>query len=423
MNILIKNAILAGKKRDIYIENDIIKRIGRNLDFKAEETIDGRGEKAAMPGLCNCHTHAAMTLFRGYADDLSLREWLQHRIWPLESKLTPEDVYWGTKLAILEMIKSGTTCFNDMYWYPEAAILAAKEMGIRAVIGLIVVDFDKKGSRENVEEMYKRFMTSELNPIQLAVAPHSIYTVSNENLIWAKEFARSNDLTLHLHISETEEEVVDCQKKWGVRPVEYLEEIGFLGDDVVLVHGVWLSDKEIEILGKRKCSLVYTPCSNMKLAVGGVFPYKKLAENKANICLGTDGVASNNSLDLFEDMKIGALLQKHKERNPVILKAAEMIKLATVNGAKAFKINAGEIREGKIADLILIDLNQTCFSPGHNLASDLVYSASGNCVSDVICNGRILMREREVENEKEITKEATARAKRLVKIGKINTAG
>jgi 5-methylthioadenosine/S-adenosylhomocysteine deaminase len=415
MNILIKNAILAGETMDIYIENDVIKRIGRNLDYKAEETIDGRGEKAAMPGLVNGHTHAAMTLFRGYADDLSLREWLQHRIWPLESKLTPEDVYWGTKLAILEMIKSGTTCFNDMYWYPEAAILAAKEMGIRAVIGLIVVDFDKKGSRENVEEMYNRFMTSELNPIQLAVAPHSIYTVSNENLIWAKDFARSNDLTLHLHISETEEEVVDCQKKWGVSPVEYLEKLGFLGDNVVLVHGVWLSDKEIEILGKRKCNLVYTPCSNMKLAVGGVFPYKRLAENKANICLGTDGVASNNSLDLFKDMKIGALLQKHKEGNPAILKAPEMIKLATVNGAKAFKINAGEIKEGKIADLILIDLNQIYFSPGHNLASDLVYSASGNCVSDVICNGRILMREREVENETEIAQKATARAKRLVK--------
>jgi 5-methylthioadenosine/S-adenosylhomocysteine deaminase len=178
MNILIKNVILAGKKTDIYIENNTINKIGRNLDFKAEETIDGRGEKAAMPSLFNCHTHAAMTLFRGYADDLSLREWLQARIWPLESKLTPEDVYWGTKLAILEMIKSGTTCFNDMYWYPEAAILAAKEMGIRAVIGLIVIDFDEKGGRENVKEMYNRFVSSDLDPVQLAVAPHSIYAVS-----------------------------------------------------------------------------------------------------------------------------------------------------------------------------------------------------------------------------------------------------
>lgn len=414
MSILIKNAILEGTKRDIYIENDIIKKIGGNLDYEAEETIDGREEKAAMPGLVNGHTHAAMTLFRGYADDLPLREWLQDRIWPVESKLTPEDVYWGTKLAILEMIKSGTTCFNDMYWYPEAAISAAKEMGMRAVIGLIVVDFDKKGSRENVEEMYHRFMSRELNPVQLAVAPHSIYTVSKENLIWAKDFAKANDLILHLHVSETEEEVIGCRKKWGVTPVEYLEEIGFLGDNVVLVHGNWLSDEEIEILGKRKCSLVYSPCSNMKLAVGEVFPYKKLAESKANICLGTDGVASNNSLDLFEEMKIGALLQKHKERDPAILKAAEMIELATANGAKAFKINAGEIREGKIADLILIDLNQICFSPGHNFASDFVYCASGNCVSDVICNGRILMREREVENEKEIARNATARAKRLV---------
>lgn len=415
MSILIKNAILEGKKRDIYIENDVIKTIGRNLDLKAEETIDGKGEKLAMPGLFNCHTHAAMSLFRGYADDLPLKEWLQNKIWPLESNLTPEDVYWGTKLAILEMIKSGTTCFNDMYWYPEAAILAASEMGMRAVIGLIVIDFDKKGRRENIEIVYNQFKSKNLSPVQLAVAPHSIYTISKENLIWAKKFAKSNDLILHLHISETEEEVIDCQKKWGLRPVEYLEEIGLLDNNVVLVHGVWLSDKEIEILGQRKCSLVHTPCSNMKLAVGGIFPYKKLAENKVNICLGTDGVASNNNFDLFEEMKIGALIQKHKERDPVILKAAEMIKLATVNGAKAFKLNAGEIREGKIADLILIDLNQICFSPGHNLASDLVYCASGNCVSDVICNGRILMREREVEDEKEIIKKATASAKKLVK--------
>jgi 5-methylthioadenosine/S-adenosylhomocysteine deaminase len=415
MSILIKNAILGGKKRDIYIENNIIKKIGRNLDYKAEETIDGRGEKAAMPSLVNGHTHAAMTLFRGYADDLPLREWLQNRIWPLELKLTPEDVYWGTKLAILEMIKSGTTCFNDMYWYPEAAISAAREMGMRAVIGLIVVDFDKQGSKENITEMYHRFMSRDLEPVQLAVAPHSIYTVSKENLTWAKDFAQSKDLVLHLHISETEEEVIECQKRRGVRPAEYLEEIGFLGDNVVLIHGNWLSDKETEILGKRKCSLVYSPCSNMKLAVGEVFPYRKLAESKANICLGTDGVASNNNLDLFEEMKIGALLQKHKERDPAILKAAEMIQLATVNGAKAFKINAGEIAEGKMADLILIDLNQICFSPGHNFASDLVYCACGNCVSDVVCNGRILMREREVENEKEIREKATARAKRLVK--------
>jgi 5-methylthioadenosine/S-adenosylhomocysteine deaminase len=417
MSILIKNVILDGKKRDIFIEENKIEKIGENLDLKANEKIDGRGEKAVLPGLINCHTHSAMTLFRGYADDFPLKEWLTKKIWPLEQKITEDDVYWGTKLACLEMIKTGTTCFNDMYWYGEAVIEAAREMGLRAVVGPLIIDFDKKrGSIENFEKIYQKFKLklTGVGSLSISVAPHSIYGVSKENLIWAKDFAKKENLLLHIHLSETEEEVKGCLKLAKLRPVEYLEKIGFLNENCILAHSIWLNDKEIEILAKRKCSVVYNPCSNMKLA-SGFFPYKELKEAKVNICLGTDGPASNNSLDMFQEMKFASLLQKIKEMDPTIAPAKEIFEIATKNGAKALKINAGEIKEGKLADLILVDLNQVSFQPGHNLVSDIVYSASGNCVSDLICNGKILMRDRKIEGEEKIKKEAAKRARELVR--------
>ena len=426
MNILIKNMILNGKKKDIFIEEGKIKKIGKKLNLKAKEKIDGKGEKAVLPGLINCHTHSAMILFRGYGDDLPLKEWLIKKIWPLEKKINEDDVYWGTKLAILEMIKTGTTCFNDMYWYGKAVIEAAKEMGLRTIVGPLIIDFDKRGSKENFEKIYQNFKSEKSDLIKLAVAPHSIYGVSKENLIWAREFAEKNNLILHMHLSETEEEVKGCLKLINLRPVEYLEKIGFLdeprsrtsslrGGNCVFAHSIWLNDKEIEILAKHKSNIVYNPCSNMKLA-SGIFPYKKLKEAGVNICLGTDGPASNNSLDMFSEMKFASLLQKINEMDPPIAPAPEIFETATKNGAKALNINAGEIKEGKLADLILIDLNQISFQPGHNLISDIVYSASGNCVSDLICNGRILMRDKKVEGEKEILKEATKRAKNLTTI-------
>jgi len=413
MSLLFKNVILDGKKRDIFIEGNTIKKIGNDFNFKTEERIDAKGEKAVLPGLINCHTHAAMTLFRGYADDLPLKEWLEKKIWPLEAKLTEEDVYWGTKLACIEMIKTGTTCFDDMYWYPETAIEAIKESGLRAIAGLILIDFDQKGSKENVERLYNFFKPPSI--ITLAIAPHSIYTVSKENLIWAKNFAKKNNLILHIHISETEKEVKDCLKKYKLRPTEYLDKIGFLNENCILAHSIWLDDREINIFKKRKCSVVYCPCSNMKLA-SGFFPYKKLKKGEVNICLGTDSVASNNNLDMFKEMKFGALLQKVNERDPTIASAPEIFEIATKNGAKALKINSGEIKIEKLADLILIDLNQICLTPRHNLISDLVYSCNGNCVSDVICNGKILMRGGKIKDEEKIKKEAQKRARSLIKV-------
>jgi 5-methylthioadenosine/S-adenosylhomocysteine deaminase len=405
MRLLIKNVILGKKKVDILIEGEKISKIGKNLNLKANEKIDAKGEKAVIPGLINCHTHSAMILFRGLAEDLPLKDWLEKEIWPKESKLTEDDVYWGTKLAILEMIKSGITTFNEMYWFEEAQIEAVKEMGIRAVIGLVILDFLPIGSKEKVEKLYFKFSrltTQALNDlITFSIAPHAIYTVSKENLVWAKNFAKKHKLLIHMHLSETENEVKECQRKYKINPVEFLEKIGFLDKNCIFAHSIWLNNKEIEILEKRGCNLVYNPTSNMKL-VSGIFPWVKIKERKINVCLGTDGPASNNSLNLFSEMKIGVLLQKIENKDPRVISTKEIFQMATKNGAKALRINTGEIKVGKLADLVLINLNKIEMFPNYDLISNLIYSDSKNCVSDVICNGKILMRDGEIKKEGEI---------------------
>jgi 5-methylthioadenosine/S-adenosylhomocysteine deaminase len=269
------------------------------------------------------------------------------------------------------------------------------------------------GSREHIEKLYMKLEPKHLEPITLTIAPHAIYTVSKENLIWAKNFAKNHKLLIHMHLSETENEVKECQRKYKMRPVEYLEKIGFLDKNCVFAHSIWLSDKEIEILKKRGCSLVYNPTSNMKLA-SGVFPWVKIKERKINVCLGTDGPASNNSLNLFSEMKIGALLQKIENKDPTAISAKEIFQMATRNGAKALRINAGEIKVGRLADLVLIDLNKIEMFPNYDLISNLVYSDPKNCISDVICNGKILIKDGKIEGEEKIKKEATKRVKNLI---------
>jgi 5-methylthioadenosine/S-adenosylhomocysteine deaminase len=406
MSLLIKNVIFGEKRVDIFIEENKISRIGKNLNLKAKEKIDGKGEKAIIPALINSHTHSAMILLRGLGENLFLKDWLEKIIWPIEEKITEDDVYWGTKLACLEMIKSGTTTFNEMYFYPEAQIEATKEMGMRGFLGLVLVDFSKKGcDKKSIEKIFSKLekILKNCNLIKLTLAPHAIYTVSKENLIWAKKFAKKHNLLIHMHLSETEKEVKDCLKKYKMRPAEFLEKIGFLNKNCVFAHCVWLSNREIEILKKRGCSLIYNPTSNMKL-VSGVFPWKKIKKRKINVCLGTDGPASNNSLNLFSEMKIGALLQKIENKNPTAISAKEIFQMATKNGARALRINAGEIKAGKLADLVLIDLNKIEMFPKYDLISNLVYSDAKNCVSDVICNGKILMRSGKIEEEEKILK-------------------
>jgi len=418
MAILIKNVLLEGKKRNIYIEGNLIAAISEAGNNKeAEFVIDGK-DKAAIPGLFNAHTHAAMTLLRGYADDMQLQEWLSTKIWPIEERMTEEDVYWGTKLACLEMIKSGTVFFNDMYWHWRGSVRAVMESGIRAALSAVFIDgFDEGHAKEQMKRNETLYEESKNLPerIIFMLGPHAIYTVSEESLCWVRDFAEEHDLLVHIHLSETEREVRECVEVYGMRPVEFLDSIGFLSPRTIAPHCVHLSRKEIEILKKRDVKIVHTPVSNMKLASGRM-PYEELkwAGLSSNIALGTDGCASNNNLDMFEEMKIASLFQKAFSGDTTSMPAEEAFALATRNAAKMFRLNSGTIAKGKLADVVLLDLKQVNLVPNHNLISNIVYSANGSCVDTVICDGRILMENRKVEGEEEIKEKAERVAYELV---------
>ncbi|MBA7597277.1 MAG: amidohydrolase family protein [Calditrichaeota bacterium] len=407
MSILIEKVQLNDEVRDIFIEGNLIKEINSDLQQAAEIIIDGRG-KAALPSFFNGHTHAAMVLLRGYADDLSLSEWLNDKIWPTEARLTEEDVYWGTRLACLEMIKSGTTFFNDMYWHFHGVARAVEDSGIRAAPSAVFIDlYDQSKAAEQIALNRRLFEEAKhySNRVLFTLGPHAIYTVSKESLQWAGDFAADNDVFIHLHLSETEKEVADCIRQHGKRPVEYLHDIGFLGAQVIAAHAIWLEDREIELLEEHDVKLVYNPTSNMKLA-SGVFPYIKITDRDIAVVLGTDGCASNNNLDMLEEMKFAALLQKLNHNDPTVLSAHDVFQLATTVPARIFNINSGGIEEGKIADLILVDLSDIHLVPNHQLIPNMVYSGNGGCVDTTICDGKILMQNKKVEGEEEVLERA-----------------
>ncbi|MCG2825384.1 MAG: amidohydrolase [Thermoplasmatales archaeon] len=412
MSILIKNVLLDKKETNVYIEGNIIQEIGKKTE--ADYVIDGKN-KAVIPGMVNTHTHAAMCLFRGYADDMKLDEWLQNKIWPLESKLRGDDVYWGTKLACLEMIKTGTTTFNDMYFFMESAAKAVDEMGMRAVLSYGFIDLfnDEKREKEikKTKETIKNIENMHNDRIKPALGPHAVYTVSEEALRWVKNYADEKGLLVHFHLSETKKENIDFMKKHNKRPEKYLDEIGFLDKKLIAAHCIWLNDDDINLLEKHNVKISYNPTSNMKLA-SGVMSYQKM--KKLTISLGTDGCASNNNLDMFEEMKIGSLLQKSYFNDETIMPAKEIFSIATENGAKTLGFNAGGIEEGKLADVLLIDLKRPGMTPNHNLISNLVYSGNGSVVDTTICNGKILMENRKVKGEEEILEKGKKVAEDLI---------
>ena len=411
MSLLLKDTENYG---NVYIDGGTIAEVGCAA-YEADIVIDA-SNKALVPGFVNTHTHAAMTLFRGYADDLPLRTWLQDHIWPLEAKLTEEDVYWGTKLACLEMIRSGTTAFNDMYWHALASARAVEDMGIRAAISNVFIDVAGESDEGDDETVQKenRKLTEKLRSdysdrILPALGPHAIYTVSEESLLWTAEFAREKegDMLIHIHVSETEQEVNDCIERTGMRPVEYLDHIGFLGPNVVAAHCVWLDDREIALLARHDVKVAHNPVSNMKLAVGMAMRYPELRAAGVCISLGTDGCASNNNLDMLETAKFASLAQKAAANEPTMLPADESLALITRNGADVLRTGGGSIAEGSAADLLLIDLLLPEMTPFHNLDSNLVYSAHGGCVDTTICDGVVLMQNRVVPGEAEILRRAS----------------
>jgi len=415
MSILIKKVVHNNEKKDILVEGNKISTIADNIQVETEHQIDGKN-MVALPPFINAHTHAAMTLMRGYADDLLLDDWLQNKIWPFEAKITENDVFWGTKLACLEMIKSGTTFFNDMYWHYHGTARAVEEMGIRAAVSAVFIDgFDRQKAKEQIrmnEQLYHETKKYS-DRINFALGPHAIYTVSEESLIWAKEFSAENNIMIHIHISETQNEVDDCIQKHGKRPIEYLNDIGFLSSNILAVHVIWMNEREMQILKEHNVKIAHNPTSNMKLC-SGFFPYKELKKYDLSIALGTDGCASNNNLDMLEEMKVAALLHKIKNDDTTIMSANEAYKMATINGAKIFNLDCGEIKEGTLADLILVNLNDVNLIPNHNLISNLVYSANRSCIDTVICDGKILMQKGEVEGEEEIVTKVSEVVKKLM---------
>lgn len=423
-SILIKNAVIIGgqiKKGSVLIENDKIASLDENLNSKdADEVINGEG-KVLIPGLVNTHTHLSMTLMRGLADDLLLDNWLNDYIWPMEANLNGEYCYAGALLACLEMIKSGTTTMNDMYFFMEDVARAVDEAGMRGVLSHGMIDLGDEEKRKNEYKESLRIINKCHNTadgrIQIALGPHATYTCSTELLKWVRKKADELGVKIHIHVSETEFEVEQVFDSYGARPFEYLEEVGFLGNDVLAAHAVWVSDSEIEIIKGHDVKLSHNPASNMKLA-SGVSPVSKMIDKGICVSLGTDGAASNNNLDLLEEMKTASLLQKVHNFDSTALSVEQVFEMATIKGAKALGMEKeiGSIEVGKKADLVLLDFNKPHLTPYRHPLSHIVYSAQGGDVDTVICNGQMLMQDRQVLilDEREVMLQAEEAAQNLL---------
>jgi len=341
-----------------------------------------------------------MTLFRGYADDLELRDWLEKKIWPLEAKLDGEACYHGALLGALEMTRTGTTCFVDMYFHMEDVARAIAEAGLRAVLSLGIIDKpDKPGTQRERDSTleFSRNLKRLRNPlIQFAVGPHAPYTCGEETLLWAADLAEKEGVLINIHIAETRGEQARFEKDGKGRVVEYLDKIGFLSEHVLAAHSVWMTKSEVGIFGKKGVRVAHCPVSNMKLASGGTAPVPEMWEAGVPVGLGTDGPASNNSLDMFETMKVAALLHKNARWDPVIMNAQRVLDMATLEGARCLGLEKeiGSVETGKRADLVLLDLRDPNMIPIHakeTVVSDLVYSANGLNVDTTIVNGTPLM--------------------------------
>lgn len=415
MSLFIENILLNDSTTNILIENNLIAGIGEHIPMPANAIrIEGQG-KAALPSFANMHTHAAMSLLRGCGNDCPLDVWLNQHIWPREQRLTDEAVYWGVRLACLEMIKSGTTLLNDMYFHIPAAARAIHDAGIRGVLGINYFGDAKELTDDSLAQLQESVAPYH-ERVCLALAPHSIYTVSPAGLRHCAEMSHKHGLLYHIHMSETEKEVQECLDTHHCRPYELLEQLGVLElteGRFVGAHSLHLSPDEIALMGSRKVTAVHNPCSNLKLGSGNRFFYTELRDAGCTVTLGTDGCASSNNLDMVEAAKFMSYLQKGTREDPTVLPADELLEVATANGYNALGIHGGKIEVEMLADLMLIDLDNIAFTPYSQLVPGLFYAAHGDAVDTVICNGRLLMQHRHVESEEEIIRHARQAAKQL----------
>ena len=386
-SVLVRGVLHEGRKTNILIRKDRFADLDAPADTPADRILEADGT-AILPAFYNTHTHAAMTLMRGYADDRPLQQWLEEDVWPFEANLQPEDIRRGNDLAIKEMTAGGTTFFSDMYFDFEECIAAVEASGMRAAIGITVLDGHPKSQTEAIKDYIRNWQDPTGGRIQLVMAPHSVYTVRAERLRRCANFARHNGLLLHIHLSETRREVEDCIRAHGTTPVRYLDKLGFLGQDVIAAHCVHVDAEEWKILAKRGVTVSHCPCSNLKLG-SGRFPYELALESGCRITLGTDGASSSNCLDLREAMKFAALVAK-MQGDTTLLPAEEVFRWATKNGADFFGIDAGEIAVGKQADAVLVELGEARMQPLHHLISNWVYSADSSVIRYTICAGSVL---------------------------------
>ncbi len=368
--------------------------------FEARQTIDAGGG-LIMPGLVNAHNHAAMTSYRGMADDLPLIDWLTRYIFPAESKSDGEQVYWSTLLACSEMIRSGTTTFCDMYLFEDRVAQAAKEAGMRALVGEVLYDFPSPNygpldkGLEYTEALISRWQGDPL--ISIAVEPHALYTCSPGLLGQCQDLADRYGVPMIIHLAETRSEVEEISQKYGKRPVNHMESLGLLSPSLIACHCVWLTEAEMDLLARRGVKVVHNPESNMKLA-SGVAPIPELLAKGVTVGLGTDGCASNNNLDLFQEMDSAAKLHKVHRLDPTVMPSDVVLHMATLGGAKVLGLDKeiGSLEVGKKADIIILDLNRPHLQPIYNITSQLVYSATGADVRDVIIDGQLIMQDRKL---------------------------
>lgn len=420
MALTVTDAVLHGERVGLRAVDGTIVAIGPEVAPEpGDDLLDGRG-CSLLPGLVNGHGHAAMTLFRGYGDDLPLEQWLQTKIWPAEARLDGDAVYWGTRLACLEMVRSGTTRFFDMYWHAVDGARAARDAGIRMVASQIVIEMEgmEANGPDRAAEGWQAL--ADVSPlIEPCLAAHAIYTTSEPLLRRIAEISDELDTRVQIHLSETEGEVLDCIEAHGVRPAPYLDEVGLLHERMVLAHGLWLDDDELALVAERGATVVTNPVSNMKLASGAsttggpahAFPYPAAAAAGVPMGIGTDGAASNNTLDLIADVKVLALLQKHHSGDPSTLPAAEAWALAW--GQRSPAMGGTPVEVGQPADLLLVDAAAVEMTPGGLTDEHLVYAATGAIVDSTVVAGEVAMRHRVVPDEDEIRAKAQEHAARI----------
>lgn len=407
MGILLKDILAALpegekdiiRKADLYVEGNRIVSIDEEpKGFQAEKIIEGK-DRLAIPGLINCHTHSYMSFMRNVADDLSFMDWLFGTIDPIEQKMTDEDTYWGACLAIIEMMKSGTTCFNDMQMNIHQTTRAVKESGMRAVIcrGLVGSGDDEGGQMRLHQAFEERDAAKDCDRLSFMLGPHAPYTCDEGYMRIVSEEVKKNHMRIHVHLSESESEIQQIKEKYGCSPIEMAERNGLFDVPAIAAHCVQITESDMEILKAKGVSVVTNPASNMKLG-NGFAPVPEMLEKGINVCIGTDGAASNNSLNLFHEMSLLALIHKGVKRTPQCISAAQNFRIATINGAKALGLSEeiGSLEVGKKADIAILNLNTPSLTPRNNLLAGLSYSANGSEVETVIIDGKITMENRRV---------------------------